>query len=220
VSTDPTTAQTTRATQTTPAAPRLLKQGVSGPEVTALQNTLNELGYWNGEADGSYGDLTAQAVMAYQKAAGIAADGVAGPDTQKAIAEKIRPSIRTTSGNAIEVDLQAQLVKVVIDGSLKYTFNTSTGSGQTYLQKDDPDPQVAITPTGKFTIQRSIDGMRTSKLGKLWRPRYFYEGYALHGATYVPNYPASHGCVRLANPVIDFVWSAELAPIGRTVWVY
>ncbi|WP_051266780.1 L,D-transpeptidase family protein [Nakamurella lactea] len=185
-----------------------------------MQQKLNDLGYWNGEADGTYGELTSQAVMAYQKAAGIAADGVAGPDTQRAMAKGIRPAVRTTSGDAIEVDLQAQLVKVVLDGRLKYVFNTSTGSGETYLQKGESEPQVATTPTGKFVIERSINGMRVAKLGKLWRPRYFYEGYALHGASYVPNYPASHGCVRLANQVIDFVWAQDLAPIGRTVWVY
>lgn len=208
------------STTATPAAPKLLKVGVSGPEVTALQTTLNDLGYWNAEADGTYGELTAQAVMAYQKAAGIAADGVAGPQTLTAVAKHVRPSVRTTSGDAIEVDLQQQLVKVVLDGKLSYIFNTSTGSGETYTQKDQPEPQIATTPTGKFAIERSIDAMRTSKLGKLWRPRYFYQGYALHGASYVPNYPASHGCVRLANEMIDLVWAQNLAPIGRTVWVY
>lgn len=194
--------------------------GSSSPAVAALQQQLDDVGYWNGKADGTYSDLTSQAVMAYQKAAGITADGVAGPQTQRAIAERIRPQVRTTSGSAIEIDLKAQLVKVVIDGSLKYVFNTSTGSGQTYLEKGDPNPQLATTPTGKYAIQRSIDGMRVSKLGELWRPRYFNDGIALHGAPYVPNYPASHGCVRLANPVIDLVWSQDLAPIGRTVWVY
>jgi lipoprotein-anchoring transpeptidase ErfK/SrfK len=29
----------------------------------------------------------------------------------------------------------------------------------------------------------------------MWRPNYFYGGYALHGSTSVPTYAASHGCV-------------------------
>lgn len=197
---------------------------MQGQDVKALQQKLNSLGYWNGAAGGTYGDLTSQAVMAYQKAAGIEADGAAGPQTTAALARNVRPTVRTTTGSAIEIDKEQQLVKVVIDGRLKYIFNTSTGSGQTYIQKGDPGQPpttaVATTPEGSFTIERSIDGMRKSKLGELWRPRYFYDGYALHGSNSVPAYPASHGCVRLANGVIDFVWSADLAPIGRTVLVY
>ena len=69
-------------------------------------------------------------------------------------------------------------------------------------------------------MQRQIDGMRVSRLGELWRPKYFTGGYALHGSPSVPGYPASHGCVRLSDGAIDFVWSGGLAPIGRTVWVY
>ncbi len=201
-----------------------LLPGMRGEDVKALQRKLNSLGYWNGAAEGTYSELTSQAVMAYQKAAGIQADGAAGPQTTSALARNVRPTARTTTGSAIEIDKQHQLVKVVIDGSLKYIFNTSTGSGQTYVQKGDPGQPpttaVATTPEGTFTIERSIDGMRTSKLGQLWRPRYFYDGYALHGSNSVPNFPASHGCVRVANGVIDFVWSANLAPIGRTVLVY
>lgn len=209
---------------TAPVVRTLLKSGMTGADVKALQSKLNGLGYWNGTADGTYGELLSQAVMAYQKAAGIDADGVAGPDTTTTLARNVRPVPRTTTGDAIEVDKAKQLVMVVVGGKLKYTFNTSTGSGQTYMQPGNPGElpteEVAVTPEGKFVIERSIDGLRKSKLGELWRPRYFYEGYALHGANSVPSYPASHGCVRLANDVIDFVWASNLAPIGRTVWVY
>ena len=31
----------------------------------------------------------------------------------------------------------------------------------------------------------------------MYRPNYFYGGYAVHGMTSVPAYPASHGCVRM-----------------------
>lgn len=191
---------------------------MQGADVLALQQKLTELGYWMGTPDGTYGDLTSQAVMAYQKAAGTGPDGIVGAETATALARDVRPTARTTNGNVIEVDKEKQLVMVVLDGKLKYIFNTSTGSGATYVQEGQTE--VATTPDGTFAIERTIDGMRISKLGKLWRPRYFYEGYALHGEDYVPGYPASHGCVRLANGVIDFVWSADLAPIGRTVWVY
>ena len=36
----------------------------------------------------------------------------------------------------------------------------------------------------------------TDSLGTLWRPRFFYEGYAIHGDSSVPPTPVSHGCAR------------------------
>jgi lipoprotein-anchoring transpeptidase ErfK/SrfK len=30
----------------------------------------------------------------------------------------------------------------------------------------------------------------------------------------------SHGCVRISNEAIDWVWAQNLDPIGTTVWVY
>ncbi len=207
-----------KSTPAKPPARDTLRAGMTGADVRALQKRLDDLGYWMGTPDGDYGDQTSQAVMALQKAAGVGADGVAGPQTEQVLARGVRPEVRTTSGSAIEVDKAKQLVKVVLDGKLKYIFNTSTGSGAPYTQ--DGATYIASTPEGRFTVERQIDGMRISKLGQLWRPKYFYEGYALHGAESIPAYPASHGCARLSDAAIDFVWSADLAPIGRTVWVY
>jgi lipoprotein-anchoring transpeptidase ErfK/SrfK len=156
--------------------------------------------------------------MALQKAAGLGRDGVLGPKTKKALAQGVRPHPRTTSGSAIEVDKDNQLVMVVVDGSLRYVLNTSTGSGRPYTS--DGHEYVATTPEGRFSVQRQIDWLRVSRLGELWRTKYFTGGYALHGSASVPGYPASHGCVRLSNSAIDFLWSSGSAPIGRTVWVY
>ena len=65
------------------AAPVLqtLKSGSSGELVSALQTRLKELGYFTGTVDGQYGTATAQAVMRFQKANGLSADGVAGSAT-------------------------------------------------------------------------------------------------------------------------------------------
>ena len=59
-----------------------LSFGNSGANVKKLQNRLIELGYMpKGSADSSYGYQTYNAVKAFQKANGLAADGVAGPKT-------------------------------------------------------------------------------------------------------------------------------------------
>ena len=42
----------------------------------------------------------------------------------------------------------------------------------------------------------------------------------IHGYTSVPAYPASHGCVRVTYPAMDFIWDKGLTPIGTPVWVY
>ncbi len=58
-----------------------LKNGSSGELVAALQTKLKELGYFTGTVDGQYGSATAQAVMKFQRANGLTADGVAGTQT-------------------------------------------------------------------------------------------------------------------------------------------
>ena len=62
----------------------------------ALQQRLVDLGYWMGEPDGNYGQLTRQAVMAFQKVEGLSRDGVAGPITQAQLAVAARP-VRTAA---------------------------------------------------------------------------------------------------------------------------
>ena len=58
-------------------------------------------------------------------------------------------------------------------------------------------------------------------LGVLWRPKYFtWSGIAIHGYTSVPPYPASHGCTRVSNAAVDWMWANNILPIGLTVWVY
>jgi peptidoglycan hydrolase-like protein with peptidoglycan-binding domain len=58
-----------------------LKTGSSGDLVSALQTRLKELGYFTGTVDGQFGSATAQAVIKFQRANGLAADGVAGEKT-------------------------------------------------------------------------------------------------------------------------------------------
>ena len=59
-----------------------LRKGSKGSEVTRLQNALKALGYYSLKVDGIYGKGTVAAVKAYQKAAGLKTDGIAGPQTQ------------------------------------------------------------------------------------------------------------------------------------------
>jgi peptidoglycan hydrolase-like protein with peptidoglycan-binding domain len=201
-----------------PPLPPSLGPGTSGAVVSQLQQGLLSLGYWVDTTSGSFDDSTEQAVWALQKAAGLPRDGVVGPSTWAALFNGVKPHPQSTSGYVIEVDLEDDLIMVVNNGVLQYTLNTSTGGGYTYT--DQGVTSVAITPTGHFTTYRTIDGTDTDSLGTLWRPRFFTGGYAIHGDSSVPPYPVSHGCARISNEAIDWVWANNIDPIGTSVWVY
>ncbi len=202
---------------TTAPAP-ILSLGDNGAAVTALQQRLASLGYWLGAPNGVFGDSTRQAVYALQKAAGITRDGTVGPQTAAALARGVVPQPRSTSGYVIEVDLETDLVMFVTNGKLDTVLNTSTGGGYPY--GDQGVTAVARTPVGHFQIYRQVDGMVVDSLGQLWRPKFFDGGFAIHGDGYVPPVPVSHGCVRVSNAAIDWIWSQNLAPMGTAVWVY
>jgi len=68
-------------TDTSGALVNTLRYGSEGNEVTTLQNRLIALGYLAGSADGKFGRDTKSAVIAFQKANGLSADGVVGTDT-------------------------------------------------------------------------------------------------------------------------------------------
>ena len=60
-----------------------IRSDSSEARIRLLQTALNALGYSCGIADGEYGDLTRSAVIAFQKAQKIQADGIAGKTTLK-----------------------------------------------------------------------------------------------------------------------------------------
>ncbi|NLI14173.1 peptidoglycan-binding protein [Pelotomaculum propionicicum] len=62
-----------------------LKVGSSGTMVLRLQARLHDLGYYQGALDGSYGSGTSSAVASFQSANQLAADGIAGMDTLRAL---------------------------------------------------------------------------------------------------------------------------------------
>lgn len=195
-----------------------LRTGSTGTAVWTLQRRLVSLGYWLAAPDGTYGRLTEQAVVALQKAAGLTPDGVFGPRAAQALARRVLPTAHSTAGHVIEIDLARQLLLLVTEGHVDSVLDTSTGSGAAYTV--DGQTHIAVTPAGSYRIFRQVDGSDLSPLGVLWRPKYFNGGIAIHGYPDVPPYPASHGCVRVSNAAIDWIWAAGLAPIGTSVLVY
>jgi lipoprotein-anchoring transpeptidase ErfK/SrfK len=200
-------------------APALVTTTTSPPRPTTtvvadLQGRLRSLGYWVGSGNSS---LMQQAVMAFQKVEGLKPDGIAGRAVQAALAGAQRPTT-SVSGDLIEVDKARQVLFVIRSGVVQWTINTSTGSGKPYWQEGHT--YTATTPAGRFTVERAVNGNDKGPLGVLYRPRYFNEGIAVHGYSSVPSYPASHGCVRVSNAAMDWIWANNIMAIGSAVWVH
>nr|WP_092069677.1 L,D-transpeptidase family protein [Dendrosporobacter quercicolus]NSL49760.1 L,D-transpeptidase family protein [Dendrosporobacter quercicolus DSM 1736] len=64
---------------------RMLKYQMSGADVVLVQMKLKELGYLNARADGIFGQVTTEAVKAFQNANGMEATGV----VDKAVIDKL-----------------------------------------------------------------------------------------------------------------------------------
>lgn len=62
--------------------PTSWRNGSTGEEVEKIQNRLAELGYYTGAVDGNFGDATEKAYRAFQEAAGLTVDGIAGSDRE------------------------------------------------------------------------------------------------------------------------------------------
>jgi N-acetylmuramoyl-L-alanine amidase len=185
----------------------VLRLGSRGTAVTYLQQRLVALRYDVGGIDGIFGSQTYHGVVAFQKVNGLTRDGIVGPITWAALDRPVVPRAKYWhSAYSIEVNLTRQVVYLARQGAVVRILDSSTGKAST------------PTPRGNFSVLRRIDGWRESSLGLLWRPNYFYRGYAVHGSTSVPTYPASHGCVRVTIPAMNRLWS--VLRIGMPVHIY
>jgi N-acetylmuramoyl-L-alanine amidase len=196
---------------------RDLVSGLHGDDVLALQQRLQALHYDVGPVNGTFGyDLT-HAVITFQKVERLARTGRWTKAERTRVAHPTAWRVRYPSaGTAVEVDITRQVLVLSRGGVVQQVVDVSTGSERVYYQEGVRN--IAHTPRGRYSITRKIDGLHTSPLGLLYRPAFWFEGYAIHGNGSVPATPASHGCVRVTDPVMD-----RLFPIlveGTPVAVY
>jgi len=64
---------------------RILRMGSTGPAVELLQLAMKRAGFGEPETDGVFGPETEQALCRFQTAHGLAADGIAGRETHRAL---------------------------------------------------------------------------------------------------------------------------------------
>lgn len=175
-----------------------LHLGSRGPRVRALQERLIELGYLpRAAATGVFGMRTWHAVVAFQGWQRLHRDGVVGVRTRSALASAGRPRGWVRLVRGLELDLRRQVLLVVVGGRTVRAVHISTArSGY-------------VTPRGRFHVYRR-ERLSWSSAYHVWMPYalYFSGGYAVHGFSVVPAYPASHGCVRMLLSEAPFVFAA------------
>ncbi len=194
-----------------------LQRGSSGAEVKALEEKLAALRFDVGAVDGNFDAATVHAVMAFQKANGLARTARATPDVVAALTTAGMPAAQLADGGTdrIEIDLPRQILTLWQGGQLVRTLSVSTGNNKRYCV--DGGCATAVTPGGSFKVTRKINGLRVSRLGKLYNPLYFNGGIAIHGSGSVPAGPASHGCVRI--PMTASKWFHDIVAVGTPVYV-
>jgi hypothetical protein len=189
------------------AAPAFASSQSTSTNITiALQRKLIRLKYLQpGLATGNYGLGTIQAVMAFQGWVGLPRTGYMDAASYAALKHAQIPVSWGHKHKHMEVH-KAQQVLLLIGklGHVKRAIHVSTaGPGH-------------FTPVGIFHIY-SKQIMSWSTLFDVWLPYadYFTGGYAFHEYPYVPGFPASHGCIRIADGDAQVVW--KFATLGTRV---
>ena len=108
-----------------------LQEGSSGDQVRKMQQRLKDLGYYNGSVDGSFGEGTTAAVMAFQLRNNLTVDGKAGPATQRVLygskANITYPSMRVGEEGTSVKNLQYTLYELgYYDGAIDGKYGQTT----------------------------------------------------------------------------------------------
>jgi len=85
----------------------LSKVGSRGSEVTAIQQALKDRGLFNSDITGYYGSITQTAVKKFQQQKGLVVDGIAGPNTLRALGVSIGSVPKATEAN---INLLARII--------------------------------------------------------------------------------------------------------------
>ena len=225
-----------------------LTRGMSGPEVTAMQQRLHDLGFDPGPIDGEFGGGTEQALWAFEGLLNnVRYDqqtGILTNDLWQRMQDDLifQPRRVQNIPDQTHVEVYLDLQVLVVFKNNRSVLITHTSSGElddtgkpklwcqivTYDTDKNGEPleepvtkdecAYAKTPGGVFRFTRKYAGKRNGPLGGMMNPVYFNYGIAVHGADNVPNKPASHGCVRIPQWVADYF--PTLVEIGDFIFVW
>jgi cell wall-associated NlpC family hydrolase len=103
--------------------------------VKDLQNKLKAAGFNPGPVDGAFGPKTKAAVVAFQRAKGITADGIVGPQTWGKLNGTSGPTPPTPPGPAGRGTAEAFVQKALAQNGDRYVFGAETNL-------NDPNPNT------------------------------------------------------------------------------
>ncbi|HEU5252914.1 MAG TPA: L,D-transpeptidase [Solirubrobacterales bacterium] len=159
-----------------------LHQGQCGDVVVGFKKAMRKMGYIAN--DGScFGGKTARGVLAYRKVNDMSRSMRAGAGlVKKAYSGKGGYEVRHPgAGEHVEAPLSKQVLVFAKGDEPFAIYPISSGKSST------------PTVTGHFEFIRTEPGYNSHGM---YYSFYFYGGYAVHGYESVPDYPASHGCLR------------------------
>jgi hypothetical protein len=159
-----------------------LRHGECGRVVKGFKKALAKMGYASGGGSCFSGRLGRE-VLAYRKVNDMNRSQKAGKGLVKSVfggrgAYHVR---YPKAGEHAEVPLSKQVLVLIRKGKPFAIYPVSTGKPST------------PTITGHYSFYRQEPGYNSEGM---YYSFYWHNGYAVHGYAEVPNYAASHGCVR------------------------
>ncbi len=181
-----------------------LRPGECGKVVKGFKAEMAKMGYVSGGGSCFNGRLGRE-VLAYRKVNGMNRSQKAGATLVKGVyAGRGGFHLKyPNAGEHAEVSISKQVLVLAKNGKPFAIYPVSTGKSST------------PTITGHYSIYRLEPG--TNSHGMVYSD-YWHNGYAIHGYAEVPNYPASHGCVRTF--IADQPRIYEQLHLGEDVFVY
>jgi hypothetical protein len=159
-----------------------LHRGQCGDVVVGFKKAMRKLGYIVNSGR-CFKGKTGRGVLAYRKVNGMARSERAGAGLVKRVfAGRGGYRVRhPDAGEHVEAPISKQVL-VFAKGDRPFAiYPVSSGKSST------------PTVTGHFSFIRREPGYNSHGM---YYSFYFYGGYAVHGYESVPDYPASHGCIR------------------------
>ena len=181
--------------------------GTRGLKVLLLQRGLLKLGFAT-PVTGYYDGLTANAVNTFRKTNDLGRDGYATKTVYAMVmrhdgAYKLRYPSSGTHGKHVEFDWSRQVLVLADRGRPYRVYHVSSGKPST------------PTVFGSYRFYRQEPG--TNSHGMVYSS-YFIGGYAIHGYASVPNFPASHGCLRV--PIPNAISIYNWIDLGDPIYTY
>jgi L,D-transpeptidase catalytic domain len=181
-----------------------LNRGECSPVVGAFKSHLAKMGYVSGGGK-CFTARLAREVLAYRKVNDMDRTKKAGSGLLKAAFEGkggYTPKY-PDAGEHAEVPLAKQVLVLIKNGKPFAIYPVSTGKPST------------PTITGHYEFYRQEPGVNSEGMVDSF---YWHNGYAVHGYPEVPNYAASHGCVRTF--IADQPRIYESFHFGESIFVF